>query len=689
MAIPDSPEERQKIERLRQAMYSRTLSEQLKGRERRQLDPSREIVGDDFVHPESSLAPSTVAPRGLGIARTALWWVLIAAVIFFLAAVGFFAYYFTLGGGALTASPSNIDISVSGPPEIQGGGVTQFEVTVTNRNSVPLELADLVITFPLGTRSSADFSTDEPTLRQSLDTIAPGETRQGEVSAVLSGVAGQHADLKVELEYHLEGSNAVFVASTDYGVTFGTSPLSIAVDGNSETTSGQPVQFTATVSSNASEPVKDALLSVTYPFGFKLSSATPPPISPGLWDLGDLNPGDSRAVMISGTLVGNPGDQRTFQLQAGTRANSASSSITTTLASEAYAMSIAQSFLGLSISINGASSSVSVSPGESIAVSINYQNNLPDAIQNAVVVASFSGAQIDGTTVRSQDGFFRSSDDSMLWNNTTDATLSSIPPGGTGVLKFTFTAPSTAQLQNTSSPRIVISLSAAGQRQSESGVPQNLQAAISQTIGIASDLELAAQGLYYSNPFASTGPIPPKAGTETTYGIVFTITNTTSDIKDAALTGTLPPSVRWLQRWFPAPDTFYFRGDGKTIPPADPCQGYTGDFCWSIGDIPPKVGIDGIPSLQSGIAIGFTPSSSQIGEQPPLVQNIKLIGIDSAKEQAFEAAHPGLTQTPSVLQSVSDVTTNLTKVSESSSGILANPDTGFVPTDATVVAPGQ
>ena len=195
---------------------------------------------------------------------------------------------------------------------------------------------------------------------------------QGEVPAVFSGVAGQEADVKLELQYHLSGSNAIFVASSDYGITFGSSPLSIAVDGNSQTISGQPVQFTVNVSSNATEPINGALLSINYPFGFTLTSATPPATAPGIWNLGDLAPGQSTAVTLQGVLSGSPGDERTFAIVAGTGTTATSTSVTTPLSSESYAMSITNSFLGLGISVNGASSTTSVSPGENVAVSITY-----------------------------------------------------------------------------------------------------------------------------------------------------------------------------------------------------------------------------------------------------------------------------------------------------------------------------
>ncbi|HTR18450.1 MAG TPA: hypothetical protein VMH91_00500 [Candidatus Paceibacterota bacterium] len=674
MPPPGSSEDEEKIDRLRQAMYSRTLSEKLKARERRTLQEPRSIVGDDFVHEEEPLSPTIVAPRTIGFARSALWWVLAAAILFFVCAVAFFIYYFTLGGGALAASPSNIDIAVSGPPEVQSGGITELQVVVTNRNAAPLELSSLVVTFPSGTRSAADLSTDEPNLRQDLGTIAPGQSVQGEIPAVFSGIAGQQADVKFELEYHLSGSNSIFVASSDYGITFGSSPLSIAVSGNSETVSGQPVEFTVNVSSNATEPVKGALLSITYPFGFKLTSAAPPSSAPGLWNLGDLNPGQVRSVTVDGVLSGSPGDERTFQIVAGTGQAASSTTVTTPLSSESYAMNISNSFLGLGVSVNGASSTTTVSPGESVSVSISYVNNLPTAIQNAVIVAKLTGAQINGATVISTNGFYRSSDGSMYWDKTTtDGVLSSIPPGGSGTLKFSFTAPTSAMLQNATNPNIVISLSAAGQRTDQSGVPQSLQAAISQTIGITSDLELAAQGLYYASPFGSTGPIPPKAGTETTYALLFTVTNTTNEIDNATLTAHLPPYVRWLGNYSPPSENI-------SVNPND------GTLTWDLGTIKPDVGVDGNQPRQAAIAIGFTPSTSQIGSQPPLLQGITLQGIDQSEAATLAPTDPNASSSAKISVSVKDVTTNLAQVAQSSPGMVVGADPGFSAANATVVA---
>ena len=274
-----SEHEKDKVERLRRAMYSRSLSPKIHDRERRPLGQEQPSVGNEFVKPQEDASGLVVAPRTIGVARKALWWLLGAAIIFFVGAIAFFTYYFLFGGGSFAASPSNIAISISGPPQIEGGAPTELQIVVVNRNKVPLELADLVVTYPKGTRSPTDFATDLQNQRIPLGVIEAGGTRQGTVSAVFAGNEGDHADVKVELEYRIGGSSAIFAASSDYSIVFSSSPLSLVVTGNNETISGQPVELTVSVASNANAPVRDVLFSARYPFGFKFSSANPAPSS--------------------------------------------------------------------------------------------------------------------------------------------------------------------------------------------------------------------------------------------------------------------------------------------------------------------------------------------------------------------------------------------------------------------------
>lgn len=655
--------EQERIERLRRAMYSRKLSGQIRERPRRALDEGRDVVDDTWHVADEGMDSMTVAPRYIGITRKILSWFLILSVLFFIGAVGFFAYFFTFGGGSLPASPRKIDIVVQGPPQVGGGEPVQLQVTVVNRNRVPLELAELVVKFPPGTRSVTDFSTEFPVHRQSLGTIGPGESRQGTISAVFSGASGQKAPTQFELEYRVEGSSAIFVASKEYAVEFTSSPLSISVDGNTQTTSGQPVQFTVNVASNASSPIKDVALDVVYPFGFKFVNASPAPRSGSTWHLGDFQPGQRKSILIEGTLAGEQGDKRVFRIQAGTR-SATSTGVSTRMADNSYEMQISQAFIGIAVNVNGENGArVSAAPGDVVPVTISYRNNLTKEVTDAVIVAKFSGIPVAGKGVEVIEGFYRSADDTILWDKTTTkGRLGNLAPGAEGTLSFSFTMPSPDVLINNLEPKVDITINAAGKRLSESGVPQNLQSSARQPVKLSTNLQIAAQALYSANPFGVSGPSKPVPNVETSYALVFTVSNTTNLVQGAKLTATLPPYVRWIGSFAPRSEKLSFNQ-------------FTGTFTWDLGDIEPGTGVDGVAPRQLAIAIGFTPSISQISQQPALVHDVVITGIDSS------------TGTEISRRASPDVSTNLMQIGKSSSEAIVGVDPGFSPDDAVVGAP--
>lgn len=672
---PESSEhEKEKIERLRRAMYSRSLSGKIEAKDRHELAPEKMEVSEDFEKKEEVLPATRVAPRAIGVARKALWGLLIGAIVFFVGAVGVFMFYiFYTGSSAATAR--SIDIAVSGPPQVESGAVTKLQIVVTNKNNAQLELADLVITYPDGTRA-VDFTTALPTLRQPLGTIEPGGTRQGIVPAVLSGKEGASATIHVDLEYRLKGSSALFVASTDYNVHFSSSPLTVSVDGHTETVSGQPVELTLTVASNASEPVRDVLLQADFPFGFTFKSATPTMKEGRLFELGDFAPGQRKTVVLQGSLTGAQGDNRVFHFKAGTRTDKTKAALETTLFDQPFTMSISQPFLGLALKVNGAESQGVVEPGSTVTVSIEWKNNLPTPVTNATIVARLTGISIDGSTVKSTNGFYRSSDAVVLWDKNSNDELASIAPNARGTVTFTLQMPSSDTIGKVVNPKLDVSVNAAGNRISESGVPETLRSTATGKIALSSDLQLYAQGLFYANPFGQVGPMPPKAGAETNYAIVFTITNTTNKITDAYVKAQIPPYVRWTGHWSPG-----------SIPLTDiEFNQQESTVIWHIGTIEPGVGIGSTPALRLALEMGLTPSQSQIGQQPAIIKNIELYGIDASKAAEEQAKKPDAPLVPTLLKTGKpDVTTNLIVISKSGSGTTIATDPGFSALNATVV----
>lgn len=655
----NSNKEGEKVRRLRRAMYSRSLSKKLRRRPRRELKPLESDIPGDWEGEEEGAPQSQVAPRGINITRNILWWVLGVAILFFVAAAGTFVYFFTVGGGSGVAAPGNVEITVRGPISVIGGEPAELQVIVTNRNQATLELADLLITYPDGTRSPSDFVTDLPRQRISLGSIEPGGQRQGTVSAVFIAKEGERKNVHVELEYRVADSNAIFVAEQDYQLTFTSAPVAVSMEANEEAISGQRIVVTTTVQSNVDTVLKDVLLKAEYPFGFAVSSHEPEPTieEEYLWELGDLNPGETRTIVTRGTLEGQEGDERVFRFDAGVRRERDSENIDVTLSEARHRMAIARPFIGLNLLMSQGeddtpTDTLSALPGEPVNVVVNWRNNLSKPISNAVIVARLEGLAVPGTSVRTTDGFYRSSDNTVLWDRTTtNGQLETLTPGESGSVRFSFDLPSEQELLDVRGEQINISVHAAGRRISEEGVPETLQSTARGEVRLASNVQFVAQGFYYANPFGSVGPLPPTVNQETTYAVVFTLANTSNRIEDAVLTGELPPYVRWVGVYSPASEQLDFNISDGTLE-------------WDIGDLAPGVGVGSAAPRQVAFAVGLTPSASQVGNSPAMVRELELTGYDTFTEEEITRAHE-------------DVNTNLID------------DPGFSSTEASVVLPSS
>lgn len=615
----------QKIGKLRDVMYSRSLSPLIHDRERRLLSRDPDMVQHDWQREEPHLEQIITAPRGITIVRTMLLWLVAGAILFFIGAAVYFVYYFMYGGGSVGTSARNVDIAITGPTEVAGGNKTELQIAITNHNTSALEDAELVVTYPPGTRSAVDFSSAQPQWIQPLGTLNPGEVRRGVANAVFNGVQGDSGVVKIEIKYHLADSNAQFVASNQYAFVYGSTPLSIVMSGNTRTVSGQPIELTATISSNVSIPIKGVNVAIHVPFGFKVNSIHPAVDQQSMVELGDLDPGEQKQIVIDGTLTGSEGDDRIVTLVAGTLMGATSTTVDVPLATQEYAISIEKSFLGLSLSAGDIQASQGISslviqPGQKVTTTITYTNNLSTPVTNATIIARFAGYQIDGATITTPDGFYRSNDGTIIWNKTTSSQLAEIQPGGTGTLTFTFIAPTLTELQGKGASNISVALSAAATRVSDTGAIQSLQSITDQSFTIAGNVTLATNGLYYSSPYGATGPMPPKVGLETTYAVVLTLTNSTNPITNVQVSGMLPVYVRATGKSSPSYEKLHFNQQ-------------TGAVSWDVGDLAANVGVNGTQSRQVAFEVGFTPSISQIGQKPLLFKDIVLTGTDSVTGQ--------------------------------------------------------
>ena len=523
-----------------------------------------------------------------------------SSIIFFIGA-GAIASLLIFSGNN-TVSTRNVSVSVTGPTSVRAGEEVTLQVVITNRNSVPMELTDLLVEFPTGTRSPKDVSVDLPRIRESLGTIDPGSSVNRTVKAVLFGEAGVPVAVTAKAEYRVPSSNAVFQTESTYRAAISQSPVTITIDRLAEVVSGQATDMTITVTSNAAENLTGMLLVATYPPGFAFESSTPKPYAgSAVWDLGDIEPKGKRLVTIRGSFTGEDGDDRVLHFTAGTRKKTDPGSIAAPFATKDATLTVAKPFVSVNLALNGDSKPVVLGTrGEIVEVEVTWANNLPVRVQNVEIAVKLNGSILNRNLVRAGLGFYRSSDNTVLFSKETDPRLADLDPGASGSYTFEFATlpPGQGAFQ---SPQVTLSATVKANRSSEGGVTDVVTSSAAATLQLETDLALT------TTLTRLAGPVPPKVDTETTYTTTWILQNSANAIANTKVTAVLPAYVAWKGNAMTGDVTY---------------NENTRVITWTIGDMSASV------TKSTSFQIALTPSVSQANLVPTLLADLRINAFD-------------------------------------------------------------
>ncbi len=536
------------------------------------------------------------------------------SVIFFVLALSYASFKFFIGDN--TISNDNIDIAILGNAFTAGGEELPLQIEITNRNSLPLDLVDLVMEYPKS--STGDLSQGAEHFRQSLGTIPAGAVRSENVKVTLFGEQGSTRPVKFSIEYRVEGSSGIFIKEKLYEVSISSTPIDLSIDAPLEVSPNQDINLNIKAALNAMKTTFDILLKVDYPVGFQFVSAKPAPsIGNNVWALGDFASGSSREVSISGKLIDVfDGEEKTFRIWSGAQSPTDKSNIGVVFNSLGHTVTVKKPFIEAQLFVNGvyqreyAIDTKTVVQGE-----IRWKNNLDTRINDLAITAKISGNAFNRKNINVNQGSYNSLANSMVWDKSSQNDFISVDPGQAGSVSFSLSPLSLFSSDGMlSQPTINIDVSIAGKQPLEGYATKSLQNSESKIIRIISDVGFVDKMLYYSGPFTNTGLIPPKAGKETTYTVIWTLSNTANNISKVQIRSTLPPLVRFVGPISPANEDLIYNPSTKEI-------------LWNIGNLTKGTGISGL-GKEVAFQIAFTPSASQIGTIPIIINDAVLTGHD-------------------------------------------------------------
>lgn len=589
-----------KLQELEEKIYSRQKDKKTEPRERSLLHDKPNIVDREWEHEEIKERPKR---RNL-MEMSAFRKIFFVSMAFFVVTASIVVFSFLRGANSV--SQNNIDILVLGSAFVDGGQELPLQIKIANRNNVTLEFVDLILEYTRGSGEGSEVVRE----RTTVGTIPSGRVVEENVEIVLFGQQGVTRDVFVTLEYRVPDSNAIFAKEEVYTVNISSAPLDLIVEGPENITTNQEFTLNLSTKLNSTEVAEDMMIVARYPSGFQFISAIPSPtFKDNIWVLGDLAPGSENFIEVKGRITAQDGEQRIISFASGGQDVENEKVIAIQYNSAAHTTIVDRPFISTEFFVKKAGNVFAIDRDEDVGIVVEYENTLNVEVVNVEISLDLSGNAYNKNSVSTNDGFFNSDNNTIVFNGNTIRDLKSLDPGESG--SFSFSLEPRAQSVN---PFVEIVLSAQGIIPSQSQDIEFIEGLNEATLKVISDAQILGKVLHQSGSILNSGPVPPEVGSETTYTIVWSIANPANILDDGKVVAELPTYVDWLGEVFPSDESIRFNS-------------LTREVTWDIGAIPPLT--SGGVSREVSFKVGLRPSLSQVDKRPELVRVSEFTAYDS------------------------------------------------------------
>ncbi|MES3004942.1 MAG: hypothetical protein V4690_02400 [Patescibacteria group bacterium] len=528
---------------------------------------------------------------------------------FFVVSLGIAVFMFY--GGLNTISSNNLDVEITAPSIVASGEEFVMGLSVINGNPTEIQDVNLFVTYPNGSKEVTN-STPLSFEKIPLGNIESGESKDYVLRSLVFGEKDAVRSFVLRIEYKVVGSNATFSKEKSYDVVIGSSPVILELSYPSEITSGQEFTLSIDITTNSASVIQDALMKVDFPYGFTYETSNLKPVRDSMWNIGDLKNGEKKTISITGSLVGQNNEERSFQISLGTESADSVFDFDTILVADVATIAIRKSFFDLAVSAGEGNIG---RIGQTSSVNIDWQNTLPDKLINNKITAKISGNVLNRSSVSpSNGGYYESLSGSVIWDKNNLPKLETLNPGDNGQVSLSLGA-----IQNPNSllgienPHIDIAVTVEGVR---SGIETGSVFSEEKiTIKFPSTLGFTSKTFRSGVPLGTTGPIPPKADTETTYIIAWTLTNTTNNLEKGTVSATLPLGVVWKGEVSPSTEKVTYDEGSRAV-------------YWNVGNISRGAGFQYSPKTVY-FKVGIIPSLTQVGSTPALLLQTNAAAEDS------------------------------------------------------------
>ncbi|KKR07933.1 MAG: hypothetical protein UT32_C0005G0032 [Parcubacteria group bacterium GW2011_GWC2_39_14] len=246
-----------------------------------------------------------------------------------------------------------------------------------------------------------------------------------------------------------------------------------------------------------------------------------------------------------------------------------------------------------------------VNPGEWVDFVLNYENAGTFTIENAKLSLQLMGDYWDLSNLKKANGLV--SQNYVVWTENEIPRLALIQPGEKGEIKLSIKTKAYVSGSSDFDLKSITVLNDLFEGNVVTITSDPL------TTRLNSNLAVQAYPMYYAatGDQLGRGSLPPKVGESTKYWVFARLINDISPVEKVTLTMELPLNVSWSDK------TSVAVGDPLVYDPN------TRTVSWTVSKLPVKP-----TNIGLAFEVSIIPTASQVGQNPVLIQNIKISGKD-------------------------------------------------------------
>jgi len=526
----------------------------------------------------------------------------------------------------------DLNVLIDGPDSAKAGETVYY--TVVYENIARTSLENLTLTLHLPETFTITQSSPEPTQaeRWDLGTMTPTSDGKIMIGGVFRSEVGSSQTLQALVTYRPGNTHADFQTLESKKVTIESSVLETTLSGPATALTGDEVTYTVTLQNTSDSPVSNVATTLLVPEGFEIASAEPvqemdeeeKPLLPPVWKFSELAPKEPQTITIKGQYIATMEGTQTITAQA---LFLKEDDTTTIQQSQEVVTEVIQGALVFHFILNGSTESQTTTLGKNLRGSIDFENTSPETMEDLSFVLTVDSEKgltpIDWTQADLGGGEKQGA--TITWSRDQLIELAEIEGEGKGVIDFTLPLGTEINLE-TQSDVFTLTLEATTKKAGETTDDRTVQTS-PMTITLLSDTMLNAQTRYYLDDGTpvGTGSIPPNVGEVSSYGVLWTLTNSLHPLENITISTTLPSHVNWTDQAVANVGTITY----------DPV---TRVMTWTIPSLPTS-----ITQTQAWFGVGFTPTSDDVGTFLKLTNPSSLTATDTAVSTPLSTSTGSLT----------------------------------------------